>query len=96
MIWLTLKQRSSKQDKIVGANMHLFYHPVADHICVIQANSICHELDRMHWEKNDPNPQFICQDFDSGLLSGEICSWFSSFQHFLAKFDLAIFLLFWV
>ena len=62
---------SIKPDKIVVANTHLFYHPMADHIRVMQAYAICHELDKMRREGQYPDPVLICGDFNSGPLSGE-------------------------
>mmetsp|Transcript_21824 Transcript_21824/g.43771 ORF Transcript_21824/g.43771 Transcript_21824/m.43771 type:complete len:1027 (-) Transcript_21824:135-3215(-) len=72
MVRLTPKQGTGKPDKIVVANTHLFYHPMADHIRVMQAYAICHQLDRMRREGNYPDPVLICGDFNSGPLSGAV------------------------
>ncbi len=77
MARLTPKQGTGKPNKIVVANTHLFYHPMADHIRVMQAYAICHELDRMRREGNHPDPVLICGDFNSGPLSGKMSFLFS-------------------
>mmetsp|Transcript_9689 Transcript_9689/g.21853 ORF Transcript_9689/g.21853 Transcript_9689/m.21853 type:complete len:1018 (-) Transcript_9689:104-3157(-) len=57
---------------IVVANTHLFYHPMADHIRVLQAYAICHKLDEIRREGQYPDPVLICGDFNSGPLSGAV------------------------
>ena len=62
---------SSKPERIVVANTHLFYHPMADHIRVMQAYAICHKLDEIRRQGQHPDPVLICGDFNSGPLSGK-------------------------
>ena len=74
---------ASKPDSIVVANTHLFYHPLAGHIRLLQAFAVCHKLDQIRRKDPDrPDPLLICGDFNSGPLSGEfVCvewSWSSA------------------
>eukprot|EP00985_Skeletonema_marinoi_P011781 scaffold5591_cov148-Skeletonema_marinoi.AAC.10 len=64
---------SSKPDSIVVANTHLFYHPMAGHIRLLQAFAICHKLDQIRrTDPESPAPLLICGDFNSDPLSGAI------------------------
>lgn len=60
-----------KPDNIILANTHLFYHPMADHIRLLQVYAICHKLDEVRREHHNTSPVLICGDFNSGPLSGE-------------------------
>jgi len=79
VVRLSPKQsKSSKQscapkpDSIVFANTHLFYHPMAGHIRLLQAFAICHKLDQIRrMDPENPAPLLICGDFNSDPLSGE-------------------------
>lgn len=78
MARLSPKQTSSdgetKQPKhVVVSNTHLFYHPMADHIRLLQAYAICHKLDEVRRVGGNADPLIICGDFNSGPLSGEQC-----------------------
>ena len=64
--------RLSKPNSIVVANTHLFYHPMAGHIRLLQAFAICHKLDQIRRkDPKRPAPLLICGDFNSDPLSGE-------------------------
>ena len=75
IVRLTPKQSSQscapKPKNIVVANTHLFYHPMAAHIRVLQAYAICHKLDEIRREGQFPDPVLIVGDFNSSPLSGE-------------------------
>ena len=61
-----------KPDRIVVANTHLFYHPMASHIRLLQAYAVCHKLDQIRRQVPcGPVPLLICGDFNSDPLSGE-------------------------
>jgi mRNA deadenylase 3'-5' endonuclease subunit Ccr4 len=63
---------ASKPDSIVVANTHLFYHPMAGHIRLLQAFAVCHKLDQIRrMNTENPAPLLICGDFNSDPLSGE-------------------------
>jgi len=66
------KPIDSKLDKIVIANSHLFYHPMADHIRAMQAFVVCKKIDEIR--KQDayqyPYPFILCGDLNSDPLSG--------------------------
>ena len=54
-----------KPQSILVANTHLFYHPMADHVRVLQAYAICHKLEEIRREGQHPDPLLICGDFNS-------------------------------
>lgn len=60
-----------KPERIVVANTHLFYHPMAGHIRLLQAYAVCHKLDQIRRQDTEPSPLLICGDFNSDPLSGE-------------------------
>ena len=61
-----------RPERIVVANTHLFYHPMAGHIRLLQAYAVCHKLDQIRRQDTDePSPLLICGDFNSDPLSGE-------------------------
>ena len=68
----SLTNSSSRPKSIVVSNTHLFYHPMADHLRVIQAFAVCHKLDEIRREGQCPDPILICGDFNSGPLSGAV------------------------
>jgi len=51
---------AQKPNSIVVANTHLFYHPMADHIRVLQAYAVCHKLDEIRREGQHTDPVLIC------------------------------------
>jgi mRNA deadenylase 3'-5' endonuclease subunit Ccr4 len=73
----TLKPRNRKAgdpDRIVVGNTHLFYHPMADHIRVMQAYVTCRKLDQVRREvSSGPCPLVLCGDLNSDPLSGTLC-----------------------
>ena len=75
VVRLTPKQSSEgsapKPESIVVANCHLFYHPMADHIRVLQAYAVCHKLDEIRREGLQADPVLIVGDFNSSPLSGK-------------------------
>lgn len=63
---------ASIPENIVVANTHLFYHPMADHIRVLQAYAVCHKVDEIRRKGARPDPVIIAGDFNSGPLSGAV------------------------
>merc|ERR1712038_224087 len=64
-----------KLDKVVVANTHLFYHPMADHIRALQAYVVCRKIDEVRTCNGDsdqqyPYPFLLCGDLNSDPLSG--------------------------
>ncbi|KAL7548068.1 hypothetical protein ACHAWF_011353 [Thalassiosira exigua] len=49
-----------KPKSVVVSNTHLFYHPMAEHIRVLQAYAVCHKLEEIRREGQIPDPVFIC------------------------------------
>lgn len=69
---LSETQSGSMPISIVVANTHLFYHPMAGHIRLLQAYAVCHKLDQIRRQDPErPVPLLICGDFNSDPLSGE-------------------------
>ena len=80
----TASKPSSPPTKIVVANTHLFYHPMADHIRALQAFVTCKKLDEIRRQTDNPNdtscsstitthrpyPILLCGDLNSDPLSG--------------------------
>lgn len=66
-----LDDTTKKPKHILVSNTHLFYHPMADHIRLLQAYAICHKLDEVRRVGQNAYPVMICGDFNSGPLSGE-------------------------
>ena len=44
---------------------------MADHVRVLQAYAICHKLEEIRREGQQPDPILICGDFNSNPLSGK-------------------------
>jgi mRNA deadenylase 3'-5' endonuclease subunit Ccr4 len=60
---VTLTSKAS-QKQLVAANTHLFFHPMASHIRLLQMYACLHELARQE------NPIVFCGDFNSSPTSG--------------------------
>ena len=58
--------------KVVIANTHLFYHPMADHIRAMQAYVVCRKIDEVRRRdiSQHPYPLMLCGDLNSDPLSG--------------------------
>ena len=58
--------------RVVIANTHLFYHPMADHIRAMQAYVVCKKVDEVRRRdiSQDPYPLMLCGDLNSDPLSG--------------------------
>ena len=61
-----------KPESIIVANTHLFYHPMADHVRMLQMFAVCHKLDGLRREGLCIDPILICGDFNSSPLSGAV------------------------
>lgn len=61
-----------KPEKIVVANTHLFYHPMADHIRAMQVYAVCKKIDEIRRRESTPHPYplILCGDLNSDPLSG--------------------------
>ncbi len=60
-------------EKIVVANTHLFYHPMADHIRAMQVYVVCKKVDEVRRKSAGtaaPYPFLLCGDLNSDPLSG--------------------------
>ena len=53
--------------KVVVGNTHLFFHPLASHIRLMQMYACCHELEK---ERQGVHPFIFCGDFNSSPSSG--------------------------
>ena len=49
-----------------------FYHPMADHVRLLQAFAICHKLDDLRQESPYPEPILLIGDLNSDPLSGAV------------------------
>jgi len=70
---LKLKNPGEGQPKkMIVANTHLFYHPMADHIRAMQAYVVCQKVDEVRRCSTDtyPYPLMLCGDLNSDPLSG--------------------------
>jgi len=70
---LKLKNPNEGQpQKLVVANTHLFYHPMADHIRAMQVYVVCKKVDETRRRNADPGPYpfMLCGDLNSDPLSG--------------------------
>jgi mRNA deadenylase 3'-5' endonuclease subunit Ccr4 len=75
VVTLRLKDKHGRSDRLVIGNTHLFYHPMADHIRVMQAYAICRQMDEVRRgapSKSSPCPLIICGDLNSDPLSGTL------------------------
>eukprot|EP00562_Extubocellulus_spinifer_P005953 CAMPEP_0178531410 /NCGR_PEP_ID=MMETSP0696-20121128/33411_1 /TAXON_ID=265572 /ORGANISM="Extubocellulus spinifer, Strain CCMP396" /LENGTH=954 /DNA_ID=CAMNT_0020163309 /DNA_START=339 /DNA_END=3203 /DNA_ORIENTATION=- len=64
---------SLKPRKMILANTHLFYHPMADHIRAMQAYVVCKKIDEVRRQDNlDPYPLVFCGDLNSDPMSGAV------------------------
>ena len=72
VVKLKVKHPEKEQPKkIVLANTHLFYHPMADHIRAMQTYLVCKKVDEVRRsETKHPYPLFLCGDLNSDPLSG--------------------------
>ena len=72
----TLRPRSGQlgtPKRLTVGNTHLFYHPMADHIRLMQAYVSCRKLDQIRREcPGDPSPIIFCGDLNSYPLSGTL------------------------
>ena len=76
--------KAGEPEALVVGNTHLFYHPMADHIRVIQSFLLCKQLDliRRKWgasttssspkKISKPLPIIFCGDLNSDPLSGTV------------------------
>ena len=71
---LTLKNpRNGRPKKMILANTHLFYHPMADHIRAMQTYVVCKKIDEVRRrDGSDPYPLVFCGDLNSDPLSGAV------------------------
>ena len=73
---LTLKNPKDgpkQPNKIILANTHLFYHPMADHIRAMQTYVVCKKIDEVRRQDgSDPYPLVFCGDLNSDPLSGAV------------------------
>ena len=76
---LTLKnprdgpKQQKKPNKMMLANTHLFYHPMADHIRAMQTYVVCKKIDEVRRQDgSDPYPLVFCGDLNSDPLSGAV------------------------
>jgi 2',5'-phosphodiesterase len=76
---LRLKDTHGRSDRLVIGNTHLFYHPMADHIRVMQAYATCRQIDEVRREGGSPSesssppcPLILCGDLNSDPLSGAV------------------------
>lgn len=73
---LRLKNSSGNgknQRHLIVGNTHLFYHPLADHVRLLQTFVICKMLD--HWCRNENgtrHPLIFCGDLNSDPASGAV------------------------
>lgn len=75
IVELRPRNRSSNRripERLVIGNTHLFYHPLADHIRVMQAFMVCQQLDSVRRQGGKICPIILCGDFNSSPLSGTI------------------------
>lgn len=64
---------ASKPKRMILANTHLFYHPMADHIRAMQAYVVCKKIDEVRRQDgSDPYPLVLCGDLNSDPLSGAV------------------------
>ena len=64
---------ASKPKRMILANTHLFYHPMADHIRAMQAYVVCKKIDEVRRQDgSDPYPLVFCGDLNSDPLSGAV------------------------
>jgi mRNA deadenylase 3'-5' endonuclease subunit Ccr4 len=68
-VCLTLKDSRSLVDptKLIVANTHLFFHPMASHIRLMQLYATCHQIEK---ERGGCHPLIYCGDFNSSPNSG--------------------------
>jgi mRNA deadenylase 3'-5' endonuclease subunit Ccr4 len=68
-VCLTLKNQSSRvaPPKLIIANTHLFFHPMASHIRLMQLYATCHQIEK---ERGRCHPLVYCGDFNSSPTSG--------------------------
>jgi len=62
----------SRPERIVLANTHLFYHPMADHIRTMQTYAICMKLDQIRHKQKPSAPIIFAGDLNSCTRSGAV------------------------
>jgi len=75
-----------KLEKVVVANTHLFYHPMADHIRALQAYVVCRKIDEVRRcnidnDQQYPHPFLLCGDLNSDPISGACTLLFTKTVH---------------
>ena len=66
---VTLTLRGGSESIVVG-NTHLFFHPCADHIRMLQLYACLHRLERERHQEKTQHPLVLCGDLNSSPRSG--------------------------
>lgn len=64
--------KAGQPDRVLIGNTHLFYHPLADHVRLMQAYMISRQMEIERHRNGIPCPFIICGDFNSSPLSGAV------------------------
>lgn len=65
--WTTLVSRDNDSQRVVVGNTHLYYHPLGDHLRVMQTYGVCRKLHQIGCSNI-----VLCGDFNSDPASGAI------------------------